>query len=289
MSSRRNDRYCRIGLLLAFHAATACEPADADPAYDRTGDDMEELVVFTEHDDLDESSSRPCITPEEYEALFADVARNTTLLGLDDRTAGPRPALAPVQFEWPLRQVGAADPGYHAISNYVDHAGASQVLDQACGTRTYDGHRGTDIALWPFPWLKVDESEIEVVAAAPGTIVSRQDGNFDRQCAWVSGAQANLVAVKHADGSTAYYYHMKQGSVTNKQVGDAVATGERLGVAASSGVSTGPHLHFEVHLKGIAQNPSKFLLAPGSPLQQQLASSAKIDPKALAGSANARN
>ncbi|MCY1060604.1 peptidoglycan DD-metalloendopeptidase family protein [Nannocystis sp. SCPEA4] len=246
MSSRRNNRHCRIGLLLAqLFPAIACEPADADTAYDTTGGALEEFAAFAEPGAEDEDSSRPCITPEEYEVLFAEVARNTAALGLDGLSPDVRPRAA-VQFEWPLRQVGAADPGYHAITNYVDHAGPGEVLDLACGTRTYDGHRGIDISLWPFPWLKVENSEIEVLAAAPGTIVSRADGNFDRRCSWISGARANFVALRHADGSTSYYYHMKSGSVTNKQVGDTVVTGERLGVAASSGVSTGPHLHFEV-------------------------------------------
>ncbi|MBZ5708611.1 M23 family metallopeptidase [Nannocystis pusilla] len=246
MSSRRNDRYCRIGLLLAQFAVIACEPADADVAYDTTGGDMEELVVFAEPGAADEDSSQPCITPEEYAVLFADVARNTAALGLDDMSSGARPRQAAVRFEWPLRQAGGADPGYHAISNYVDHAGPGEVLDLACGKRSYDGHHGIDISSWPFPWLKVETSEIEVLAAAPGTIVSRADGNFDRRCSWISGAKANFVALRHVDGSTSYYYHMKSGSVTSKRVGDPVAAGERLGVVASSGVSTGPHLHFEV-------------------------------------------
>jgi hypothetical protein len=245
MPSRQNDRIWCIGLLLALHAAIACEPAGADSA-DETFDDMEEFVAIGESGALAGEPPQPCITPEEYEALFADVARNTAALGLDERTSGSRPTLAAVKFEWPLKQVGAEDPGYHAISNFVDHAGPGELRDTACGARTYDGHRGTDIGLWPFPWLKVETSQIEVVAAAPGTIVARADGNFDRRCSWVSGAKANLVVLKHEDGSSSYYYHMKQGSVTTKQVGDTVSTGERLGVVASSGVSTGPHLHFEV-------------------------------------------
>jgi hypothetical protein len=40
---------------------------------------------------------------------------------------------------------------------------------------------------------------------------------------------------------------MKNGSLTAKNIGDAVVTGERLGVVASSGNSTGPHLHFELY------------------------------------------
>jgi murein DD-endopeptidase MepM/ murein hydrolase activator NlpD len=45
----------------------------------------------------------------------------------------------------------------------------------------------------------------------------------------------------------------------------------------------------EVHSKGVAQNPAKFLFADGNPLQQHAASSARIDLKALANAAAARN
>lgn len=244
MTSRQNERLWCIGLLLAALAAIACEPAGGESADEIVGD-MEELVAVAEP-----GEAQPCITPEEYEVLFAEVARNTAALGLDERTVGARPTRAAVHFDWPLRQVGADDPGYHAISNFVDHAGVGEIRDLSCGGRTYDGHRGTDIGLWPFPWLKVETAEVEVVAAAPGTIIGRADGHFDRQCSWISGAKANYVVLKHEDGTSSWYYHMKQGSVTSKQIGDAVAAGERLGVVASSGVSTGPHLHFEVRDAG---------------------------------------
>ena len=57
---------------------------------------------------------------------------------------------------------------------------------------------------------------------------------------------ANHVVLEHADGSTTLYWHLKEGSVTAKQVGEAVAAGELLGTIGSSGHSSGPHLHFEV-------------------------------------------
>jgi hypothetical protein len=45
----------------------------------------------------------------------------------------------------------------------------------------------------------------------------------------------------------AWYGHLKSGSLTTKAAGDPVSAGEFLGVVGSSGNSTGPHLHFEVH------------------------------------------
>ncbi|MFQ5334950.1 MAG: peptidoglycan DD-metalloendopeptidase family protein, partial [Flavobacteriales bacterium] len=46
-----------------------------------------------------------------------------------------------------------------------------------------------------------------------------------------------------------WYGHMKNGSVTTKNIGETVAQGEYLGIVGSSGNSAGPHLHFEVYDK----------------------------------------
>ena len=80
---------------------------------------------------------------------------------------------------------------------------------------------------------------------APGIILHRSDGNYDRNCG-LEDYNWNAVYVQHSDGSIAYYGHLKKNSVTSKQVGDPVSAGEYLGVVGSSGSSTGPHLHFEL-------------------------------------------
>ena len=157
-----------------------------------------------------------------------------------------------VTFQWPLRAAShLTDYGYHGVSGFVDHNPAVGALrDYTCGTRTYDlssgyNHQGTDFFTYPFPWLKMDRMEVEVVAAAPGILAFKRDGQYDRQCA-MTGALSNAVVIRHADGTLAHYLHMKAGSVTPKPVGAAIAAGEMLGIVGSSGSSTGPHLHFEV-------------------------------------------
>ena len=163
-------------------------------------------------------------------------------------------------FQWPLRPVPSlTDPDYHGISNFVDlnPPNAANVLDWNCGTRSYAlssvqsppngySHSGDDLFLWPFPWLLMDQRKIDIVAAAPGTIIGKFDGNPDRNCSFNSNAP-NAVYVQHADGSVAWYFHMKSGSLTAKPVGATVAVGEFLGNVGSSGSSTAPHLHFEIH------------------------------------------
>ncbi|GAB4132855.1 MAG: hypothetical protein Fur0041_04590 [Bacteroidia bacterium] len=169
------------------------------------------------------------------------------------RLAPPDPN-AVTLFEWPMQlRTGLNDYGYHSVSGHVDQNPSfpNQLLDYNCGQRTYDtpsgyNHKGTDYYLWPFSWNKMDSSDVEIIAAAPGTIIYKSDGNFDRSCTSNSN-NWNAVYVQHADGSVAWYGHMKNGSLTSKTIGQTVALGEYLGVVGSSGNSTGPHLHMEVY------------------------------------------
>ncbi|HEX9730826.1 MAG TPA: peptidoglycan DD-metalloendopeptidase family protein [Thermoanaerobaculia bacterium] len=195
---------------------------------------------------------------ESRERIAARLAASRADLMARGLLSGPR-SVGPPVFEWPLRAAATLDdPGYHAIDAFVDHNASfpGGLLDYECGSRTYDtgggyNHRGSDFFLWPFSWLKVDQSAVEVVAAAGGVIVDRVDGNFDRRCGCATD-DPNLVIVEHPDGSVAWYLHLKNGSVTAKPVGSSVAAGESLGIVASSGCSSGPHLHFEVHDAGDA-------------------------------------
>jgi predicted lipid-binding transport protein (Tim44 family) len=71
----------------------------------------------------------------------------------------------------------------------------------------------------------VHTDEVQVVAAAPGTIVFRSDGHFDQNCGFGNG-DWNAVYIVHEDGSVAWYGHMKRASLTSRVVGDAIAQGD---------------------------------------------------------------
>ena len=194
------------------------------------------------------------MTDAQIESIRKDLAANIQRLRLEGRLARTTPLTPHPLFAWPLRKAAGIDGAdYHGISNFVDldRNWPNSLLDWNCGQRTYDttagyNHRGTDFFLWPWSWRKMDAGEIDIVAAAPGQILGRFDGNFDRSCGFNNNSW-NAIYVQHSDGSFAYYGHMKTGSLTSKLVGDSVAVGEFLGKVGSSGNSTGPHLHFEVH------------------------------------------
>jgi len=169
----------------------------------------------------------------------------------------------PAPLVWPLQLVpGNPEPAPRTVLNYVDHDPAypDSVLDYNCGNRTYDqadgyNHQGTDITSHPFGWRKMDNDEAIVVAAAGGIVVAKMDGQYDRSCV-LADQPWNAVYVMHPDGSTAWYGHLKSGSLTSKKEGEWVFAGEFLGVMGSSGDSTGPHLHFELHdANGVVIDP----------------------------------
>ena len=169
-------------------------------------------------------------------------------------TTSPTPQPTPVPSSVPpvtpsstlmLWPVTGAEGRDWVINSYVD-------LDPTSGTRDYtgatgnaaktsDGHLGIDIDSPNFRWM--DGGVPFVVAAASGVVTALQDGGFDRNTSCASNP--NFVHVRHADGLTALYYHLKKGSVA-VSLGEQVSAGDVLGVAGSSGCSFAPHLHFEL-------------------------------------------
>ena len=121
-------------------------------------------------------------------------------------------------------------------------------------------------------------------AAPPGTPIHAAAGGVV-VLAEFHPEYGNVVEIDHGNQLMTRYAHALRIAV---RPGDLVKRGQKIAEVGSTGRSTGPHLHFEVHSKGVAQNPSRFLLAPGSPLTQQTASAAKPDLKGLAVAANAR-
>ena len=71
-----------------------------------------------------------------------------------------------------------------------------------------------------------------------------------------SSSYGNYVVVSHGQGNTTLYAHMSSRSVSE---GDAVAQGDVLGITGSTGVSSGPHLHYEITENGSRVNPLNYL------------------------------
>jgi murein DD-endopeptidase MepM/ murein hydrolase activator NlpD len=93
------------------------------------------------------------------------------------------------------------------------------------------------------------------IAAPAGTRVSAAAAGTVTFAGW-RGAYGRLVVVDHGDGVTTRYAHLAGIAV---RAGDRVGAGAPIGTVGSSGVSTGPHLHFEVRHGGTAVDPRPLL------------------------------
>ncbi|MBF2028069.1 MAG: peptidoglycan DD-metalloendopeptidase family protein [Oscillatoriales cyanobacterium C42_A2020_001] len=113
------------------------------------------------------------------------------------------------------------------------------VLTSGYGWRWGRMHKGIDIA---------GPVGTPIVAAADGVV---------SYAGWNSGGYGYLVEIQHPDGSLTLYAHNNRILV---QVGQEVAQGQQISEMGSTGYSTGPHLHFEVHPSGRgATNPMAYL------------------------------
>jgi murein DD-endopeptidase MepM/ murein hydrolase activator NlpD len=116
---------------------------------------------------------------------------------------------------------------------------AKGVLTSGFGWRWGRLHKGIDVA---------GPVGTPVVASAPGVITYAR---------WNDGGYGNLVEVTHPDGSTTLYGHNNRIVV---EEGQKVEQGQQIAEMGSTGFSTGPHSHFEIHPPGQdAVNPIAFL------------------------------
>jgi murein DD-endopeptidase MepM/ murein hydrolase activator NlpD len=86
-----------------------------------------------------------------------------------------------------------------------------------------------------------------VIMAAAGGVVKTAERH---------PAYGNMVEIDHGNGLVTRYAHASR---LLARVGDLVRRGQTVAEVGSTGRSTGPHLHFEVLVQGVQQNPSKFL------------------------------
>lgn len=161
--------------------------------------------------------------------ILAPIARRTIIPRLPNLDLPPLPGadrLLPGDSATPALTQGFTWP-------------AQGVFTSGYGYRWGRMHRGIDIA---------GPVGTPIFAAAEGVVVTAE---------WNSGGFGNLVEIRHADGSKTLYAHNNRILV---RVGQQVAQGEQISEMGSTGRSTGPHLHFEIHPMGRgAVNPMVFL------------------------------
>lgn len=162
----------------------------------------------------------------------------------------------PTRFVLPITGIPNQD---FSIINYVDvDPRVGPALDYRNGFFRYDGHDAVDLGLANFAHM---DAGVPVRAAAAGTVILVQDGNYDRETT-ANQNPPNAIEIDHGNGWVTRYLHLAANSIT-VQVGDTVVAGQPLGLVGSSGDSSDPHLHFGVfHKVGTNYFPVETFLDP---------------------------
>ena len=116
----------------------------------------------------------------------------------------------------------------------------SGIISSRFGARSSirsSAHTGLDIAT---------STGTPVAAAASGTVTF---------AGW-KGSYGNLMVITHSNGIQTYYGHC---SKLYFSAGATVSQGQTIAAVGSTGNSTGPHLHFEIRVNGVAYNPQNYL------------------------------
>jgi len=124
---------------------------------------------------------------------------------------------------------------------------------------TIRAHRGVDYAA---------PTGTQVRAAGDGKVLFRG----------TQGGYGNTVILQHGSNITTLYGHLSR--FGNARVGARVSQGDVIGYVGSSGLATGPHLHYEYRVNGAHRNPRTVSLPPADPIaaEQQAAFSAATEP-----------
>lgn len=88
-----------------------------------------------------------------------------------------------------------------------------------------------------------------------GTAVRASCGGTVISAGWVNG-YGNCIMIRHSDGRQTRYAHLSKILVSS---GQSVRQGEKIALSGNTGNSTGPHLHFEILVGGVQENPLKYL------------------------------
>ena len=159
-----------------------------------------------------------------YAAMLDELEAQSKIIEQEIRAIQGTGGISPSSLVWPT-------PGYYRITSpygYRKHP--------ILGTNRL--HTGIDIGV---PYGK------NVTAANSGKVIMAK----------YNGAYGYCVIIDHGGGLGSLYAHLSSFAV---KVGDTVTVGQKIAEIGTSGLSTGPHLHFEVRLNGAHTSPDSYLV-----------------------------
>jgi len=110
------------------------------------------------------------------------------------------------------------------------------------------------------PILHIARPHVGIDVSAPmGSPIEAPAAGVVSEARWEAG-YGNMVTIEHGFGIKTMFAHASKILV---RPGQKVARGERIALVGNSGLSTGPHLHYEVHVKGRPVDPLRYVLPDG--------------------------
>lgn len=107
----------------------------------------------------------------------------------------------------------------------------------------------------PFTGLREFHGGLDIATRRGTPVIAPADGVVT--FAGRNGGLGKMVKIDHGHGKITRYGHLQKYLVKR---GDHVNRGDKIGLVGDTGRSTAPHLHYEVHVNGIAVNPQKYIL-----------------------------
>ncbi|GGK37228.1 hypothetical protein GCM10010124_32420 [Pilimelia terevasa] len=156
------------------------------------------------------------------------------------------------------------------LQGAVDQAGGTAATTRTAATAAPSRTAGTTTTGWTLPVRGASvssefghrwgtEHEGTDFAAGMGTPIRAATGGVVKKASWYGG-YGNAVIVDHGNGVQTLYGHASKLLVKE---GQRVAAGQQIAKVGSTGDSTGPHLHFEVHVKDKPVDPRPWLAKHG--------------------------
>ena len=130
-------------------------------------------------------------------------------------------------------------PSYSPVDSVQYTSNFGYRIDPFLGSQSF--HEGIDFH---------GDKGTAILAAASGKVISAEG----------HAQYGKMIEIDHGNGLVSRYAHASRIDVKE---GDLVVRGQKIAEIGSTGRSTGPHLHFEVRLNGVPQNPARFLRANG--------------------------
>ncbi len=195
--------------------------AEAQETMDYLQANLDELTAAYEANEAEEDKLQSEIDDLMEKLKAEEEARKNQNNGGNNSGTGNQGTTGTGQYIWP------------ATSSYITSSFGTRWHPVLGGYRT---HYGVDIGA---------SYGTNIYAADSGTV----------EISTYSSSYGNYVLINHGGGNATLYAHM---STRYVEVGDSVSQGDVIGLVGSTGISTGPHLHFEVRENGTRVDPMKY-------------------------------